>query len=144
MIVVDLLDHPLQGREAANWSVAVAAQTAFAALAVLIDRHKKVARKAEQKDLRRLYMRVAYAMPGALMGAQVVHGRLANRRPALIVALLGEEEKPPWVIGEDTKGELMAVRHDGSQLGAIVAGDIEARAERDSPEVEALEALMTS
>jgi hypothetical protein len=91
MIVVDLLDHPLQGREAANWSVAVAVQTAFEALAVLIDRHKKVARKAEQKDLRRLYMRVAYAMPGALMGAQV-----------------------------------------------------EARAERDSPEVEALEALMTS
>jgi hypothetical protein len=127
-----------------GWSVAVAAQTAFEALAVLMDRHKKTAKKARQKDLRELFLKVAYAMPGGLMGAEVAHGRFPDGRAALVVTLLGDEKKPPWIIGEDNNGDLMAVRQDGSQVGGIVAGDIAVLAERQRPEVEALESLMTS
>jgi hypothetical protein len=119
----DLTDQVDTLKAKHGWSKREVVTTGVGMLAELMERHEKVAEKAEP-DVGELFMRLARLMPTALEDVKVEHGRFSDGSPALIY-----NEK--WVIGDDRNGDLMAVRKDGAQIGHISGGQIEVLAERD-------------
>jgi hypothetical protein len=115
-------------RKASGWTENGQVVTAaIDALAYLLERHDKaIARSAEdgvEQDVLDLFKRVSRVLPARLVDDRVDWGRLSDGRPALI---LNQE----WVIADDGAGDLMAVRHDGNEVGYLARGDIQPLAER--------------
>jgi hypothetical protein len=101
-----------------GWSIAIAAQTAFEALEVLLDLHSRTAAKAAERDVAELFLALSRLMPAGLVeGKRTEWGRLSDGRPALIV--------DGWVFAPDRNGDVMAVRQDGGQVGHIDRGQLQ-------------------
>jgi hypothetical protein len=123
-------DHP--------WTKRQVITTAVEGLAYLMERHERAAAKASEPDVAELFLRLARLMPARLVDAKVEHGRFGDGGPALIVTL-ADDDLPPWVIGPDQNGDLMAVRQDGSQIGHITRGQIQVLADRVLGEIRPLQ-----
>jgi hypothetical protein len=103
-----------------DWSVQDAVRVAVETLDELMSRHEGTSTRASDPDVGRLFLQLARLAPAMLTDCKVEEARFSDGRPALIL-------DETWVFAPDNAGQLMVAKKDGTAIGRIEHGRIEAQ-----------------